>query len=262
MVRRAPDGAAAGRTPCRSACRPGGGCATRRRCSYTTVGRGDHSTFMLLGLDALCRQRGRIRSGGRLCRRHPRLYRFARGAGLSPPHRRDRAALGAAIYARGLPPPVTGVRGPIIPNLVVPLDETGPTRPTRRRPRMVPVTGSTNGSRRSPYGDAESAAPAPGYIAPRSTGSGQRRPTAQRVGPEPSRRCCRPRTGRATGATCFRARMVGRPSAGASRCSDEGQAAESRPGAAVAASTTPRATAMAMAGMSMARTSRRRSGRR
>ncbi|MDG4648132.1 c-type cytochrome [Roseibacterium sp. SDUM158017] len=134
---------------------------------YTTVGRGDHATFMLLA-SMLCvesvaefeqvdRYAADIRAY--LASIEPPDYPFAIDAEL--------AAEGAAIFARDCSEcHGTYGEGASYPNRVYALDEIG-TDPAYAR-------AATDGSRdrfyewiaRSPYGDADSAAPAEGYIAP------------------------------------------------------------------------------------------------
>jgi mono/diheme cytochrome c family protein len=132
---------------------------------YTTIGRGDHSTFMLLA-SMLCVDDVAEFETVAAYADDIRAYIATLDAPVYP-HAIDaeRAALGAAIYARGCAT-CHGGEGTDYPNLVVPLDEIG-TDPAY-------AVAATDGSRdrfydwiaRSPYGDAESAAPAPGYIAP------------------------------------------------------------------------------------------------
>jgi mono/diheme cytochrome c family protein len=108
------------------------------------------------------------------------------------PHEIDaeRAALGAAIYARGCAT-CHGGQGTDYPNLVVPLDEIG-TDPAY-------AVAATDGSRdrfydwiaRSPYGDAESAAPARGYIAPPLDGIWATAPYLHNGSVPSLERCCR-----------------------------------------------------------------------
>jgi mono/diheme cytochrome c family protein len=132
---------------------------------YTTIGRGDHSTFMLLAsmlcvddlaeFEAVDAYADDIRAY--IASIEAPAYPFAIDESL--------VARGAAIYASGCAE-CHGGAGVDYPDLVVPLGEIG-TDPAY-------ATAATDGSRdrfyewiaRSPYGDAESAAPAPGYIAP------------------------------------------------------------------------------------------------
>jgi mono/diheme cytochrome c family protein len=117
-------------------------------------------------LDALRRQRGGVSRPWTPMPIDIRAY-IASLEAPAYPHEIDaeRAPLGAAIYARGCAT-CHGGQGTGYPNLVVPLDEIG-TDPAY-------AVAATDGSRdrfydwiaRSPYGDADSAAPARGYIAP------------------------------------------------------------------------------------------------
>jgi mono/diheme cytochrome c family protein len=132
---------------------------------YTTVGRGDHASFMLLA-SMLCVDSVAEFQAVDAYAIDIRAY-IASLEAPAYPHEIDaqRAALGAAIYARGCAT-CHGGQGTGYPNLVVPLEEIG-TDPAY-------AVAATDGSRdrfydwiaRSPYGDAESAAPARGYIAP------------------------------------------------------------------------------------------------
>jgi cytochrome c5 len=132
---------------------------------YTTVGRGDHSTFMLLA-SMLCVDSVAEFEAVDAYADDIRAY-IASLEAPEYPHAVDgeMATLGAAIYARGCAT-CHGGAGTDYPNLVVPLDEIG-TDPAY-------AVAATDGSRdrfydwiaRSPYGDVRSAAPAPGYIAP------------------------------------------------------------------------------------------------
>lgn len=132
---------------------------------YTTIGRGDHSTFMLLA-SMLCVDSVAEFDSVDAYADDIRAYIASLEAPDWPhPVDAEQAALGAAIYARGCAV-CHGGEGTPYPNLVVPLSEIG-TDPAY-------ATLATDGSRdrfydwiaRSPYGDADSAAPAPGYIAP------------------------------------------------------------------------------------------------
>jgi mono/diheme cytochrome c family protein len=132
---------------------------------YTTVGRGDHSTFMLLA-SMLCVDSVAEFEAVDAYADDIRAF-IATLEAPAYPHQIDEeaAALGAAIYARGCAT-CHGGAGTDYPNLVVPLDEIG-TDPAY-------AVAATDGSRdrfydwiaRSPYGDSDSAAPAAGYIAP------------------------------------------------------------------------------------------------
>jgi mono/diheme cytochrome c family protein len=132
---------------------------------YTTIGRGDHSTFMLLA-SMLCVDDVAEFEAVDAYAADIRAY-IASLEAPAYPHETDpeAVALGAAIYARGCAS-CHGGQGTPYPNLVVPLDEIG-TDPAY-------AVAATDGSRdrfydwiaRSPYGDAHSAAPARGYIAP------------------------------------------------------------------------------------------------
>jgi cytochrome c553 len=152
---------------------------------YTTVGRGDHSTFMLLA-SMLCVDSVAEFEAVDAYADDIRAY-IASLEAPAYPHEIDAeaAALGAAIYARGCAT-CHGGQGTDYPNLVVPLDEIG-TDPAY-------AVAATDGSRdrfydwiaRSPYGDADSAAPAAGLhraAARRDLGHGAL--PAQRVGAEP-----------------------------------------------------------------------------
>lgn len=132
---------------------------------YTTIGRGEHSTFMLLA-SMLCVDSVEEFGAVDAYADDIRAYIAALEAPAYP-HEvdPDQATLGAALYARGCAT-CHGGEGTPYPNLVVPLEEIG-TDPAY-------AIAATDGSRdrfynwiaRSPYGDADSAAPARGYIAP------------------------------------------------------------------------------------------------
>jgi mono/diheme cytochrome c family protein len=132
---------------------------------YTSIGRGDHSTFMLLA-SMLCVDDVDAFEAVDAYADDIRAYI----ASLEAPDwpyaiDEDLAAQGEAVYAEGCAE-CHGGAGVDYPNVVVPLEEIG-TDPAY-------ATAATDGSRdrfyewiaRSPYGDAESAAPAAGYIAP------------------------------------------------------------------------------------------------
>jgi mono/diheme cytochrome c family protein len=134
---------------------------------YTSVGRGDHATFMLLAsmlcvedveeFEAVDAYAADIRAY--LASLEAPAYPFDIDAEL--------AEAGAAVYARTCADcHGGGPDGVAYPNRVYPLDEIG-TDPAY-------ATAATDGSRdrfyewiaQSPYGDSDSAAPAAGYIAP------------------------------------------------------------------------------------------------
>jgi mono/diheme cytochrome c family protein len=131
---------------------------------YTTIGRGDHSTFMLLAsmlcVDSVEEFRAVDTYAGDV-----RAYL----ASLEAPDYpfeidTDLARTGAKLYSRECAE--CHGEGDDYPNRVYPLDEIGTDTAYAR--------AATDGSRdrfyewiaRSPYGDEQSAAPAPGYIAP------------------------------------------------------------------------------------------------
>ncbi|MBT8418746.1 MAG: hypothetical protein KJO42_15020 [Silicimonas sp.] len=134
---------------------------------YTTIGRGDHSRFMLLA-SMLCI--GGIDDVEAIIDYAPDIRAYI--ASLEAPAwpweiDTGLAAKGEMIYHRGCRECHGTYRGiESYPNLVIALDEIG-TDPAY-------AAEATNGDRdrfydwveRSPYGNAESAAPAPGYIAP------------------------------------------------------------------------------------------------
>ncbi|MGF1551037.1 MAG: c-type cytochrome [Paracoccaceae bacterium] len=134
---------------------------------YTTIGRGDHSKFMLLA-SMLCIESYDEVEAVQAYADDIRAY-IASLEAPAYPHAIDRglAAEGAALYADGCAS-CHGTYGEdaSYPDRVYPLDEIG-TDPTY-------ATWATDGSRdrfyewitRSPYGTAQNAAPAPGYIAP------------------------------------------------------------------------------------------------
>jgi mono/diheme cytochrome c family protein len=134
---------------------------------YTTIGRGDHARFMLLA-SMLCIEGVEEAEAIDAYAPDIRAYIASLEAPDYPyPVDAALAAEGEAVYARECAE-CHGTYGEeeSYPNRVYGLDEVG-TDPAYAR-------AATDGSRdrfyewveRSPYGDAESAAPAPGYIAP------------------------------------------------------------------------------------------------
>jgi len=134
---------------------------------YTTIGRGDHSRFMLLA-SMLCIESGAEVAAIDAYAPDVRAYIASLEAPDWPYEIDDGlAAEGEAIFRRDCSA-CHGTYGETesFPNRVYGLDEIG-TDPAY-------ATAATDGSRdrfyrwiaRSPYGTAESAAPAPGYIAP------------------------------------------------------------------------------------------------
>ena len=134
---------------------------------YTTIGRGDHARFMLLASMLCVESTDELEAIDAYA---PDIRAFI--ASLEPPEwpwaiDAARAAEGERIFARECSA-CHGTYGAeeSYPNRVYALDEVG-TDPAYAR-------AATDGSRdrfyewvaRSPYGDTESAAPAPGYIAP------------------------------------------------------------------------------------------------
>ncbi|MEM8755761.1 MAG: hypothetical protein AAGF90_22620, partial [Pseudomonadota bacterium] len=146
---------------------PWWGMAKKNAMFYTTIGRGDHSRFMLLA-SMLCIESVEEAEEIGEYARHVRAY-IASLEAPPYPYAIDEAlaAEGEAIYARDCSA-CHGAYGAeeSYPNRVYSLDEVG-TDPAY-------ATEATDGSRdrfyawiaQSPYGDAQSAAPAPGYIAP------------------------------------------------------------------------------------------------
>ncbi len=146
---------------------PWWGMAKKNAMFYTTIGRGDHSRFMLLA-SMLCVE---STDEAREVARYAGDIRAYIATLEPPPFPRPvdagRAAAGEAIFARDCSA-CHGTYGDeeTYPNRVYPLDEIG-TDPAY-------ATAATDGSRdrfyewiaRSPYGAPGSAAPAPGYIAP------------------------------------------------------------------------------------------------
>jgi mono/diheme cytochrome c family protein len=134
---------------------------------YTTVGRGDHATFMLLA-SMLCVEDVEEFEAVDAYAADIRAYLASIEAPAYPfPIDSALAERGGAIYAETCAECHGG--GPAAvpyPNRVFPLEEIG-TDPAY-------AVAATDGSRdrfyewiaRSPYGDSDSAAPAPGYIAP------------------------------------------------------------------------------------------------
>ena len=146
---------------------PWWGMAEKNAMFYTTIGRGDHSRFMLLASMLCIESEADVEAVAEYAA-DIRAYI----ASLQPPDWPDDldpalAEAGAPIYARDCKachgaPDDPGSH----PDRVYGLEEIG-TDPAY-------ATAATDGSRdrfyawvaRSPYGDAQSAAPAPGYVAP------------------------------------------------------------------------------------------------
>jgi mono/diheme cytochrome c family protein len=146
---------------------PWWGMAKKNAMFYTTIGRGDHSRFMLLA-SMLCVES--VEEAREIGEYAPHVRAYINSLEAPPyPYQIDGslAAEGEEVYARGCSA-CHGTYGAeeTYPNRVYSLDEVG-TDPAY-------ATEATDGSRdrfyewlaRSPYGDAETAAPAPGYIAP------------------------------------------------------------------------------------------------
>ncbi|MGR3804740.1 c-type cytochrome [Marinibacterium profundimaris] len=134
---------------------------------YTTIGRGDHARFMLLA-SMLCIESPEEAEAIAGYAEDIRAYITSLDAPDYPyPVDETLAARGAEIFQRDCAA-CHGTYGEdeTYPNLVIPYEEVG-TDPTY-------AVEQTDGSRdrfydwvaRSPYGDDQSAAPAPGYIAP------------------------------------------------------------------------------------------------
>lgn len=146
---------------------PWWGMAKKNAMFYTTIGRGDHSRFMLLA-SMLCVES--VEEAQEISDYAPHVRAYINSLEAPPyPYQIDNslAAEGEEVYARGCSA-CHGTYGAeeTYPNRVYALDEVG-TDPAY-------ATEATDGSRdrfyawvaQSPYGDAETAAPAPGYIAP------------------------------------------------------------------------------------------------
>jgi mono/diheme cytochrome c family protein len=133
---------------------------------YTTVGRGDHATFMLLASMLCVESVDEFREVDAYAA-DIRAYLVSLEAPKYPFRiDADLAQAGGAIYERTCADCHGGGKDGGYPNRVYPLEEIG-TDPAY-------ALAATDGSRdrfydwiaRSPYGDSDSAAPAAGYIAP------------------------------------------------------------------------------------------------